>query len=57
MVGYGYVILKSRTTGETRTYLKVSDGHSAGPRYLDLSGCRTTLPVFYEVSFPDQGAE
>ena len=52
LVGYGYTVVKSESTGERRTYLKVSDGHSAAPRYLDLAACRVTLPVYYEVSFP-----
>ena len=54
LVGYGYLIVKSESTGETRTYLKVSDGHSPAPRWLDLTACRATLPVCYEVSFPEE---
>ena len=53
LVGYGYTAVKSETTGEVRTYLKVSDGHSPAPRYLDLASCRLTLPVCYEISFPE----
>lgn len=55
LVGYGYVVLESQSTGETRTYLRVSDGHSPAPRYLDLAACRGRLPVYYEVSFPEAG--
>ncbi len=53
LAGYGYTIVKSESTGEMRTYLKVSDGHSPAPRYLDLAACRVTLPVYYEVRFPE----
>lgn len=53
LVGYGYTVVKSETTGETRTYLKVSDGHAAVPRYLDLEDFRGKLRFYYEVAVPD----
>ena len=52
VVGYGYVVLKSQTTGETRFYLKISDGHAAAPRYLDLADLTGRLRFYYEVRFP-----
>ena len=53
LVGYGYTILRSETTGALRTYLKVSDGHAAAPRYLDLREIRGRLLAYYEVRFPE----
>ena len=55
LAGYGYTVVKSRSTGETRTYLKVSDGHAAAPRYLDLADCRANLWIYYEITFPEEG--
>ena len=53
LVGYGYTVVENETTGETRTYLKVSDGHAAAPRYLDLEDFRGKLRFYYELSIPE----
>lgn len=53
LVGYGYVVLESASTGQTRTYLKVSDGHNPQTRYLDLEDYRGRLRFYYEITFPD----
>ncbi len=52
LIGYGYTVVQSQSTGETRFYLKVSDGHAAGPRYLDLSDSPARFRFYYEVRFP-----
>lgn len=49
LVCYGWRQVKSRSTGEVRTYLKVADGHAPAPRYLDLAACRSSLLLYYEV--------
>ena len=53
---YGYTVLRSETTGEERVYLKMSDGHAAAPRYLDLADLKGRLRFFYEIRFPPEGA-
>lgn len=52
LVGYGWTAVRSETTGAVRTYLKVSDGHAAAPRYLDLGGCKGYLRFYYEILPP-----
>lgn len=52
LVGFGYTVVESETTGERRTYLKVSDGHAAGVRYLDLTDYEGKLRFYYEITFP-----
>jgi len=49
LLGYGYVRLRSQSTGRVKTYILVSDGHVPAPRYLDLD---TARGAFYQVSFP-----
>ena len=53
LLAYGCEDAENTDTGELRTYLKVSDGHSSDVRYLDISDIRG---LYWEVRFPPQKA-
>ena len=53
LLAYGCEDAENTDTGELRTYLKVSDGHTSDVRYLDISDIRG---LYWEVRFPAQQA-
>ena len=54
LIGCGYTVLKDPATGDTKTYIKLCDGHNAAPRYLDTGDFRRRPGAFYEVQFPKE---
>ena len=49
VICYAYTRLVSRATGYYKTYLKVADGHSHDPRFLDLAA--VTTDTYWEIDY------